>query len=273
MLYQPRELTEALRIKADLGSAATVLAGGTDLIVLLNRGQWHPQNILDLSRVDALREIGQPDGSFRMGAGATHTEISALPVPALSQACLSIGGAQIRNRGTLAGNMATASPAGDGCVALLALDATLEISHAGRGVRQVPARKFFLDYKRTELQDDELITAISVPADWSSAWYKIGKRGSVNISVVCCAIGRAPEGRYCVAFGSVGPYPLYTPKTEKLLTDNPLTPALIEQAADLVQTEVSPIDDHRASANYRRAMCGVLLRRLLTENFLPARRT
>jgi CO/xanthine dehydrogenase FAD-binding subunit len=109
------------------------------------------------------------------------------------------------------------------------------------------------------------VTQVRIPADWTTAWYKIGKRGSVNISLVCCAIGRSPQGRYCVALGCVGPYPLRTPKTEQLLSQSPLSPALIDEAARLVQTEVSPIDDHRSSATYRRAMCGVLLKRLLTQ--------
>lgn len=273
MYYQPRQRDEALELKAGLGSDIDALAGGTDLIVALNRGQWHPANILDLSRLadgDAIRE---DNGAYQLGPITTHAQLTRLPIPALAEAALSIGGPQIRNRGTLAGNLGTASPAGDGCVALLALDATIELAHAERGTRIVRVRDFFHDYRRTELEPDELITGITVPRNGRSAWYKIGKRGSVNISVVCAAVARSAEGRFGLAFGSVGPYPLVTPEAEQRLNDHVaggdvLSDPLIDEVAELVQREVSPISDHRASANYRRAMCGTLVRRLLREHFM-----
>lgn len=268
MFHQPRELREALELRAQLGGDITPLCGGTDLLVALNRGQWRPRAILDLSRVQGYNAVTRHNGHYVLAGGATYTQLAELPIPALAEASLSIGGVQIRNRGTIAGNLGTASPAGDGCVALLALDASLELTHATRGSRELPVRDFFKDYKQTALAPDELITRVRIPADCQTAWYKIGKRGSVNISLVCCAIGRSPEGRFCVAFGCVGPYPLRTPKTEQFVSAEPLTPARIEEASRLVQTEVSPIDDHRASATYRRAMCGVLVKRLLAERFM-----
>jgi len=271
MLYQPQILEEALTLKADLGGDVDALAGGTDLLVALSRGQWRPKNVLDLSRVVERSEIRKADSRFSLAHGVTHAQLTRLPVRALAEAALSIGGPQIRNRGTLAGNLGTASPAGDGCVALLALHAEMELTRAGRGSRRLPVRDFFLDYRRTELRPEELITRVVVPADWTSAWHEIGKRGSVNISVVCAAVARSPQGRFGVAFGSVGPYPLTAPKTEALLNAAALTPELIDEAAAMAQTEVSPISDHRASAAYRRAMCGTLLRRLLTEHFLNGR--
>ncbi len=268
MFYQPQHLEEALKLKAELGKDITPLSGGTDLLVALNRRQWNPQNILDMTRIAGNEEVRRENGSYVIAGGANYTQLTQLPIAALVQASLSIGGPQIRNRGTLAGNLATASPAGDGCVALLALDATIEIMHAKRGRHEISAREFFLDYRRTKLEPDELITGIRIPADWTTAWYKIGKRGSVNISLVCCAIGRSPQGRFCVTFGCVGPYPLRTPKAEKLLSENTITPSLIDEAADTVLNEVAPIDDHRGSAAYRRAMCATLLKRLLTETFM-----
>ncbi len=271
MLYQPQILEEALALKADLGGDVDALAGGTDLLVALNRGQWRPKNVLDLSKVVGRSEIRQDNGSYVVAHGVSYTQLTRLPVRVLAEASLSIGGPQIRNRGTLAGNLGTASPAGDGCVALLALHAEVELTRAGRGSRRLPVRDFFLDYRRTELQPEELITRVFFPADWTTAWYKIGKRGSVNISIVCAAVARSPQGKLGIAFGSVGPYPLAAPKTEALLNDTALTPELIDEAAALVQTEVSPISDHRSSAAYRRAMCGTLLRRLLTEHFLDGR--
>ena len=272
MLYQPTHLDEALRLKAQLGGQIEALAGGTDLIVAMTRGQWHPKNILDLTRIAGGSAIRRKNGSYEILHGVTYTQLMRLPVKVLAQAASSIGGPQIRNRGTLAGNLGTASPAGDGSVALLALDAKLELTHADRGARTLPVRDYFLGYKHTELKPDELITRMTVPGDWTTAWYKIGKRSSVNISVACAAVGRSPEGRYCVAFGAVGPYPLHAPKTEALLNGNELTHELIAAAAAAAKSEVAPITDHRASAAYRRAMCAVLLRRLLTEHFLAPKR-
>ena len=116
------------------------------------------------------------------------------------------------------------------------------------------------------LGDDELIARIRIPAPESlrtTAWYKIGKRGAVNISMVCAAVGQWPDGRVRIALGSVAPTPLRAVKTEELIGVEPLTDELIERAAEEVTAEVSPIDDWRASADYRRAMCGGLIRRLL----------
>lgn len=268
MIHQPHEFDQALRLKASDGDAITAIAGGTDLIVALNRNQWRPQAILDLTRIQGNADITRQNGTCRVAAGATHAQLSALPVEVLAKAALSIGGPQIRNRGTIGGNLGTASPAGDGCVALLALDADVELSHAARGTRRIPVRDYFLDYRRTALQPDELIRAVYIPTNWQTAWYKIGKRASVNISVICCAIGRSPEGRFCVAFGCTGPYPMRATATERLLSGKALTAALIDEAAATAMSEVSPIDDHRASAAYRRAMCGVVLKRLLTEKFM-----
>jgi CO/xanthine dehydrogenase FAD-binding subunit len=195
----------------------------------------------------------------------TFAQMAALPVRALAEAARSVGGPQIRNMGTIAGNLGTASPAGDGSVALLALDAEVELSHAERGGRWVRLEAFFHDYKQTALRPDELITRVRFPADFKSLWYKIGKRGAVNISIVCCAIGRSPAGEYRIALGSVGPYPMRAKGAEEILKGRALTDALIEQVAEMAKKEASPIDDQRSSARYRRAMCKVLVRRLLGE--------
>ena len=268
MFYEPKTLDEALQLKARMGDDLTALAGGTDLIVAMNRGQWRPANVLNLTSIPNGSGVLRRNGTYEIAFGTTHSELTTLPIKVLAEAALSIGGPQIRNRGTLAGNLGTASPAGDGCVALLALDAAVELNHADRGTRRVNVRDYFLDYRRTELKADELITRMIVPANWTSAWYKIGKRGAVNISIVCAGVGRSPDGRYAVSFGSVGPYPLRAGGVEKLLTGQKLTPGLIDEAAAAALKEVQPISDHRASGNYRRAMCGVLLKRLLTEHFL-----
>jgi CO/xanthine dehydrogenase FAD-binding subunit len=266
MFHRPATFEEALAIKARLGAEVTPIAGGTDLIVGLNRGQALGGDVVDLSGLPDFDSIERENGSVLIAAGVTFARLAELDIRCLAEAARSVGGPQIRNRGTIAGNLASASPAGDGSVALLALDAEVELAHAERGPRWLKLRDFFLAYRRTALADDELISRIRIPAPESlqaSAWYKIGKRGAVNIAVVCAAVARFGDGRVGIAFGSVAPVPLRGAETERTIGAGPLTDDLIERAAIQAEREVQPIDDWRASADYRRAMCRTLTRRLL----------
>ena len=141
----------------------------------------------------------------------------------------------------------------------------VELSSAARGPRWVDVRQFFLGYRKTALAGDELVTRVRVPYNPATRWYKIGKRGAVNISLVCCAVARRVEGSYGIAFGCVGPTPLFAPRAEALLGRGPLTPHALDEASAMAETEVAPIDDHRGSAAYRRTMCRTLCRRLLAD--------
>lgn len=265
MFFQPRNLDDALALRAEHGPDVLTLGGGTDLLVLVNRGVLRPAGWLDLSRVAGFAGIAEDDGEIVLSGGVTFSQIGTLPVRALAAAAMSVGGPQVRNRATIAGNLATASPAGDGSTALLALGATIEMSHAQRGRRTVPIDRFFLDYKRTAMAPDELITAVRFRGDVRTAWYKIGKRGACNISVVSCAIGWAADGSCRIALGSVGPYPMRASRAEAVVNQGGLTEEAIAEAAAEATKEAQPIDDHRASARYRRAMCGTLVRRLLMQ--------
>ncbi|NOX58153.1 MAG: xanthine dehydrogenase family protein subunit M [Planctomycetes bacterium] len=265
MFHQPITIEEALNLRNELGADATVINGGTDVVVAMNHGALKPQCFIDLSRLTSLRKNREDDGSLILGAGTTFAMMGRSHLRALREASLSVGGPAIRNVGTLGGNIATASPAGDGCVALLAMNADVQLTSAERGERWIPLVDFFIDYRKTALAGDELITAVRVPKDPQSRWYKIGKRGAVNISLVCCAVSRNANGKIGLAFGCVGPMPITTPKAASLLNGDPLTPELIDDVANLVAQEVRPIDDHRGSATYRRAMCKTLVKRLLTD--------
>src|SRR5262249_44933246 len=159
----------------------------------------------------------------------------------------------IRNCGTIAGNLGTASPAGDGCVALLAMDATVELSHLKRGRREIPIDEYFVGFRKTALLADEVITAVRFAAGWRTAGDKIGKRGAINISLVCCAIGMSPTGAVRIALGCVGPRVIRVKSAEAVVERDGLSEKSIEAAAQAATNEVSPIDDHRASAAYRRA--------------------
>lgn len=254
-----------MRLRAALGERATVINGGTDVVVAMNHGALHPREFLDLSRVPELRAIGRDGDALVLGGGVTFAQLGRLHLRALREASLSVGGPAIRNMGTIGGNLVTASPAGDGCVALLAMDAEVELASAARGPRRLPVREFFLAYRRTALAADELVTGVRVPYNPQSRWYKIGKRGAVNISIVCCAASRNPDGRIGLAYGCVAPMPMFAPRAEAVLAGKTLTPGVIEEAAATVEEEVTPIDDQRGSAAYRRAMCRTLTRRLLCE--------
>jgi CO/xanthine dehydrogenase FAD-binding subunit len=248
-----------------MGADATPLGGGTDIVVALNRVGSGAKNYLDLTHVVGYPDVQRENGEWVLSAGATFTRLGKLPVRALAEASMTVGGAAIRNCGTIAGNLGTASPAGDGCVALMAMDARIALRHATRGERIIPIAEYFTGFRKTALLADELITQVRFDADWRTAWYKVGKRGSINISLVCCAVGLSPRGDVRIAFGCVAPIVMRARKAEAIVEKHGLSPVAIDEAAEVAMTEVAPIDDHRASAAYRRAMCGVLTRRLLNQ--------
>ncbi len=265
MFHQPMTFEHALDLRSELGTDATVINGGTDVVVAMNHGAIKPTTFIDVSRIKALRGIEKQNGHLIMGAGVTFADLGKMHFRALREASLSVGGPAIRNMGTIGGNIATASPAGDGCVALLAMNAEVQLSSKARGDRWMPLVDYFIDYRKTALADDELIKAVRVHNNPRSRWYKIGKRGAVNISLVCCAISQNENNKTELAFGCVGPIPKVAPKASALLTGETLTPELIDDVANLVTHEVAPIDDQRGTATYRRAMCSTLTKRLLTQ--------
>jgi len=179
-----------------------------------------------------------------------------------------VGGPGIRELGTIAGNLATASPAGDGSTALLALDAEVELTSV-RGVRRLPLNKFFSGYRKTALATDEMITKVFIPANYKSDWAKMGKRGAVNISVVAAAVAITPKNEVRIALASVAPTPIRCHQAERFLAENGLSAAAIRRAAEVVRGEIKPITDHRASADYKVHLSGVMVRRLL-ENLVKS---
>ncbi len=264
MFYRPATLTEALELKSRLGKDAVFLAGGTDLVVGVAKGRIDVGHWIDLSRLEELVYAEPRGDGLRIGASCTHAMLEASPWRALAQAARLVGGPQIRNRGTVAGNLGTASPAGDVNIALLAFDAHVELLSL-RGPRRVALREFFLAPGRTVMEPDELIVAIHVPHSEDSGFLKIGKRAAVAISVVCCAAAKLADGRICIALGSVAPTPMRAYQAEAHLATHGLSEESVIEAGLFVEQEVRPIDDHRASGDYRRAVSGVLARRLLAE--------
>lgn len=264
MFYQPSTVQEALEIKAEYGTEARFLAGGTDLVVMMKKGRWQPQRIIDLSRLDDLCYVSESPESMTIGASCTHSLLEDSDVAVLAAAARQVGGPQIRNRGTVAGNLATASPAGDVSVALLALDAELEIISL-RGIRRLSLSDFFLAPGKTALNPDEMILSINFRKPDRSRFYKVGKRNSVAISVVCVGVSLWGDGTPAIALGSVAPRPLRIRRAEEHLITRGLSPEAIAEAGRITNEDVSPITDHRAGADYRRDISGTLVARLLTD--------
>ena len=280
----PRTLPEAYATLAAAPPDAPTrpVAGGTDLLVALT-GELGPPpaSVIDLWGLDGLRGIVIDGGSLSLGALTTYTEIrrSALcreHVPALVEAAATIGAAQIQNRGTLGGNIANASPAGDTLPVLLAVDATLVLGSV-RGEREVPASEFWTAYRRTALAHDELIVRIRIPlaADHEQRFRKVGTRRAQSISKVVLAAAWRPgtpdlAGPTAwrdvrVALGSVAATPIRAALTEAALEGAAPTPETADRAAEVLAGELRPIDDVRSTAGYRRVVAARLLHRIVRE--------
>jgi CO/xanthine dehydrogenase FAD-binding subunit len=236
-----------------------------------------PARILDLWRLDELRGIAVDGDAVSLGALTTYTEIrrSALcreHLPALVEAAATIGAAQIQNRGTLGGNVANASPAGDTLPVLLALDASM-VCGSSRGERTVAADAFWPAYRETVLARDELLLRILVPiaAGRATRFRKVGTRRAQSISKVVLALswhdggpGR-PWNAVRLALGSVAPTPIRASATEAVLEGRPPTPETADEAAETLAGELTPIDDVRSTAEYRRLVAARVLHRLIRE--------
>jgi probable selenate reductase FAD-binding subunit len=262
--HQPNNLTEALHIKAYHGPDGYFLAGGTDLVVLRNRGRVKGRVWIDLSQIPELNGFDEGPEGLRIGAMCPHVRLENSRFAALAEAAASVGGPQIRNRGTVGGNVGNASPAGDVSVALLAYDAEIELKSL-QSERRMPLAEFFVAPGKTAIAPDEVITAFYLPTDVRSAWFKVGKRDATAISVVAAAVGLRPGGAVHVALGSVAPRPLRLTAVENFLSEAGLTPETVQRAGDIVREAITPITDHRASADYRRDVAGSVVSRLLEQ--------
>jgi CO/xanthine dehydrogenase FAD-binding subunit len=257
-IVHPRSIEEAL---AGLGDGAVPLAGGTDLMVEVNFGHIRPDSVVGLRRLEALKEW---HGS-RIGAGVTWRRIEAGGPKALAEAARTVGSPQIRNAGTIGGNLGTASPAGDGHPFLAAVDASIELTSTG-GSRLVPWGDFFVGVKKTALRPGELITAVQLPDQLPEhqAFGKIGIRNAMVIATVCAVVTRSEGGQTTVGLGSVAPTPVRAPRAEAMMSSVATpTEADLAEFQRLVSEEVRPITDHRSTEEYRRHGAGVLARRLL----------
>jgi CO/xanthine dehydrogenase FAD-binding subunit len=274
---QPRTLRQALEAKAERPEALPI-AGGTDVMVELNFDRGRPAAILDLTRVAELADWDRDGDRHRVGAGVTYTRAIdelAAALPGLALAARTVGSPQIRNRGTIGGNLGSASPAGDCHPPLLAGDAEVELVSVA-GTRTLPVGEFFTGPKRSALRADELIAAVHVPAATGPQQFaKIGTRNAMVIAVCSFALALDPQRRSVgTGIGSAGPTPLRAEEAERFLRDvldeeglwesrAPLGEAAAARFGELVAAAARPIDDVRGTAAYRVHALGVLAHRTL----------
>jgi CO/xanthine dehydrogenase FAD-binding subunit len=249
----PRSLAEALALKAERPDAVPI-QGGTDVMVELNFDRARPAALLNLNEVPELRGSSRENGTLRLGSGLTYSEAMELanPLGALAEASRTVGGPQIRNRGTIGGNLGTASPAGDALPPLLVYGAEVEVAST-RGERVVPLQEFLVGPKRNTLEPDELILAVRLVAPGSrQTFMKIGPRNAMVIAVVSLALV-VDDDEVRASFGSAGPVPglVSVPLEER------------DELPERVAEAASPIDDVRGTARYRRHALGVLAARAL----------
>ena len=273
-LLQPEDWSEALELKA-ANPTALPIWGGTDVMVDLNFGRARPEAILDLTRVRALAEWEERDGALRIGAGVSYTTAIADlgdRLPGLAAASRTVGSPQIRNRGSIGGNLGSSSPAGDALPPLYASEAVVELAST-RGTRRVPVADFITGPKRNVLEPDELIAAVHVaPAKGAQQFSKIGTRNAMVIAVCSFALELDPERRHVrTCIGSAAPTPVRAADAETFAARGldwehagALDARVAETFGELVAQAASPIDDVRGSAAYRRHALSVLARRTLT---------
>lgn len=271
-VHIPHSLEEALQL-LETDTSATLLSGGTDLMVEVNFNHRRPENVISLKHVNELSTwtIDSQDQHIFIGAGVTHHELEtgtiAQRLPALAQACRTVGSPQIRAAGTIGGNLGTCSPAGDTLPVLAAMNATVHLASLNE-TRSLPFEEFMIGPKRSSRKSNEIITGISVavPNGWQG-YAKVGVRNAMVISVASACL-QVHDGEVSIALGSVGPTIIRCREAEKWINSlgkHPLSVSTddAKRFGEIVSSESRPIDDHRSTATYRKHAVGVLASRLL----------
>lgn len=271
---KPKSLKEALEQKNKWGKGALFIAGGSNMLIYLKDRKIKPNCFIDISELEELRQISVHDETVSIGPSVRISEIEdSLQVKEdayiLHQATNEFGNPLIKNKGTIGGNIADASPAADMAPPLLVLDAYINLASID-GKRKIPLHKFFLNPRKTAIKDNEMISEITfskMKKNDIGAFIKLGNRNATTISVVSIAVWLSKEknkiNNIRVALGSVAPTPIRSYNTEKMLQGSIPTDDLIQKAMDTLQTEVNPISDVRATADYRREISAALFKRAI----------
>jgi carbon-monoxide dehydrogenase medium subunit len=274
--FAPDTLDEVFELLGRYGDEAKLIAGGTALVILMRQNLVRPTAVISLRRLRELAGIAADDGGLRIGALATHREAETSPLVAerarvLSETLRHVATIRIRNVGTLGGNLAHADPNQDPPATLIALGASVELA-SKQGRREVPVDEFFTDYYETALQPGEVVTAIRVPglpARAAAAFSKFLPRSADDYATVSVAavVSLDESGQRCqdvrIGLGSAGSTPIRARQAEDALRGQELTDQNLRQAAAVAKTEVDPISDIRGSAEYKRDMAEVWVRRTL----------
>jgi CO/xanthine dehydrogenase FAD-binding subunit len=276
-IFTPKTLKEILTILERQKGRTALIAGGTNVIPDMRAKALKPDVLIDLSHLKNLSYIKEEKKRIRIGSLTTIAELASSRIiqkyaPILSQAADQLGNPLVRNRATIGGNLADASPAADTAVPLLALEAMVVTEKDGGKRRQIPINKFFTGSNKTVLKADEIIKEIffrKPNSDAKMGYLKLGRRNAMAISVVSLAIRLEMEKGKCkkarISLGAVAPTPIRAYGTEEMLVGREVTKQLIEGCCNEITKEVNPITDIRASAEYRKEMASVLLRRLLQQ--------
>jgi carbon-monoxide dehydrogenase medium subunit len=276
-LFRPKSKKEAVTLLAQYAGKAKVLAGGTDLIVLMRAGKIMPEVVVSLNGLDELRELTfNPDDGLRIGALVTHAELMENDVvqmryPVLVETAKCIAGPPVRNAASVAGNLCHAAPSADFAPPLLALDASV-VLFGPNGERTIPLDVFFKGPNQTALGEDEILTEIRIPtpAEGSSASYlKLGMRSAMEIAMVGVSASMTRSNGNCadvrIALGAVAPTPFLARTAAQAVEGKPPSDEVFSKAGGAAASESRPITDIRASAEYRKKMVAVLTRRALAQ--------
>jgi aerobic carbon-monoxide dehydrogenase medium subunit len=276
-MYQPTSAQEASRLLKDHGPGGHFLAGGTDLVIAIKEKGLVPKYVVDLKRIPRLSGIREnPDGSITIGALTTMRAVETDPLlnqkyPFLCQSAAEVGSIQIRNRATVGGNMANATPSADVAPSLIALDTTAKIVSA-TGARTVPLADFFRGPGQTVMNNDEILTEIAIPKTSPrlvGEYIKFSPRDMMDLAYVGVAVVYAlgnTENRCTgvrIVLGAVAPTPMRARSAESVLESQILTEALAITAGEEAAKESKPISDVRSSADYRRAMVSLMTKRAI----------
>jgi len=264
---KPKSIGEILTILAQSKNAA-ILAGGTDLVDMIKENVAQPDLVVDIKGLDALNQIKFENDTLFIGAGATFSDLIESKIikekyPVIFEVAKTVASVGIRNRATVVGNICSAVPCMDSGPLLIAYDATVQLA-GQKGERKIPAAEWFIAPRKTALQKGEIVTGVSLPypkVKHAGCWVKLGRYTGEDLAQVNLLILALSDGTFRISFGAVAPVPVRARKVEKLLNGQTITPSLIEKAKQLIEEEIKPITDVRATKEYRMHMAKVMFER------------